>query len=80
MQVTNTTQAWINQLNHAVGIKIEELIAAETPSFEAHDEMRGFFDQLYIDLYNFEACAKVRKEVIEIIQELDTKLCVTTVH
>lgn len=80
MQLTNTVTAWTNQLNHAVGVKLEEMIVAELPSFEADEELRGFFDQMYIDLYNHEACPQVRKQVIAEIQKLDAKLCTITLH
>lgn len=80
MQVTNTVNAWINQLNFAVGQKIEELIESNVPSFEADEEMRGFFDQMYLDLYKFEADTVVRKEVTVAIQNLDEQLCRITFH
>lgn len=80
MQLTNTVAAWTNQLNFALGNKLEEMIVAELPSFEADEELRGFFDQLYIDLYKHEACPKVRAQVIAEIQVLDTQLCNITMH
>lgn len=80
MQVTNTVTAWTNQLNVALGQKIEELIQAQVPSFEADVEMRGFFDQLYIDLVKFEKDASVRMEVIYQIQKLDNQICKITLH
>lgn len=80
MQVTNTVAAWTNQLNVAVGAKLEEMIVAELPSFEADEELRGFFDQLYIDLYKHEACPQVRMDVIAAIEKLDHKLCRITLH
>lgn len=80
MQLTNTVTAWTNQLNHAVGVKLEELIVADLPSFDADEELRGFFDQLYIDLYKHEACPQVRMEVITQIQKLDDRLCKITLQ
>lgn len=80
MQVTNTVAAWTNQLNHAVGVKLEEMIQIELPSFEADEELRGFFDQLYLDLYKFEKDPAVRMEVIHQIQKLDNRLCRITLH
>lgn len=80
MQLTNTVNAWTNQLNHAVGVKLEEMIVAELPSFEANEELRGFFDQLYIDLYKHEACPITRASVIIEVQKLDEQLCSITMH
>lgn len=80
MQVTNTVTAWTNQLHFALGNKIEELIQAEACPFVAAEEMRGFFDQLYIDLYKFEKDADVRMEVIYRVQQLDDQLCSITLH
>ncbi len=80
MQLTNTVTAWTNQLNFAVGVKLEEMIAAELPSFEADEVLRGFFDQMYIDLVKHEACPKVRKEVIAKIQAIDNRLCNIGLH
>lgn len=80
MQLNNTVTAWTNQFNFALGNKIEELIAADIPSFEADEEMRGFFDQLYLDLYKHEACPKVRAEVIALVQEHDDKICKITLN
>lgn len=80
MQLTNTVTTWTNQFNWALGNKIEELIQADLPSFEADEEMRAFFDQLYIDLYKHEVCPKVRAEVIAVIQTQDTKICKIALH
>ncbi|ABY63214.1 hypothetical protein ST201phi2-1p389 [Pseudomonas phage 201phi2-1] len=80
MQLTNTVTAWTNQLHHALGNKIEEMIVADLPSFEADEELRGFFDQTYLDLYQHEACPKVRAEVIAVIQVHDHKLCRIQMH
>jgi len=80
MQLTNTVTAWTNQLYHALGNKIEEMIEADLPSFEADEELRGFFDQTYLDLYKHEAYPDVRKQVIAVIQAQDDKLCRIKLH
>ena len=80
MQTMPTVNTWIAQANLAVATKIEELIAAQTPSYEADEEMRGFFDQLYLDLYNFEGCPRIRAEVIPAIQKLDEQICKISLH
>jgi hypothetical protein len=80
MQTLPTAATWIAQAKLATATKIEELIAAQTPSYEADEEMRGFFDQLYIDLYKMEGCDRIRAEVIPAIQKLDTEICKITLH
>ena len=80
MQTLPTAATWISQANLAIATKIEELIEAGVPSFEADEEMRGFFDQLYIDLYNMEGCDHIRAQVIPEIQKLDATICKITLH
>ena len=80
MQTLPTAATWIAQAKLATATKIEELITAQIPSFEAEEEMRGFFDQLYIDLYHMEGCDRIRAQVIPVIQKLDTEICKITLH
>lgn len=80
MNTLPTAATWIAQAKLATANKIEELIKAGVPSFEAQEEMRGHFDDLYIDLYNFEGCPKIRAEVIPAIQALDDSICNVTIH
>lgn len=80
MQTLPTVATWIAQAKLATATKIEELISAQVPSFEADEEMRGFFDQLYIDLYLMEGCDRIRSEVIPVIQKMDAEICKITLH
>lgn len=80
MQTLPTAATWIAQAKLATASKIEELITAQVPSFEADEEMRGFFDQLYIDLYLMEGCDRIRSEVIPVIQKMDAEICKITLH
>lgn len=80
MQTLPTAATWIAQAKLATATKIEELISAQVPSFEADEEMRGFFDQLYIDLYLMEGCDRIRSEVIPVIQKMDAEICKITLH
>ena len=80
MQTIPTAATWIAQANLATAAKVEELVNAGLPSFEAHEELRGHFDQLYIDLYHFEADERIRAEVIPAIQKLDNEMCNHTFH
>lgn len=80
MNTLPTAATWIAQAKLATATKIEELIAAGVPSFEADEEMRGHFDDLYIDLYKLEGCPKIRAAVIPEIQKLDADICRVTIH
>lgn len=80
MTTLPTAATWIAQAKLATANKIEELIVADVPSFEAQSEMRDFFDGLYIDLYVIEGCDKIRSVVIPAIQELDDSICSVTLH
>lgn len=80
MNLLPTANTWISQAQLATATKIEELIAAEVPSFEAQEEMRGHFDQLYIDLYLMEGCDRIRAQVIPAIQKMDDQICKITLH
>lgn len=80
MNTLPTAATWIAQAKLATANKIEELISAGVPSFEAQAEMRDHFDDLYIDLYVMEGCDKIRAAVIPEIQLLDIKICAVTMH
>lgn len=80
MNTMPTAATWIAQAKLATANKIEELIASDIPSFEAQEEMRDHFDQMYIDLYLIEGCDKIRAAVIPEIQQLDASICVVTLH
>lgn len=80
MQTLPTAATWIAQAKLATATKIEELIDAQVSSFEADEEMRGFFDQLYIDLYMIEGCDRIRSQVIPAIQQMDAEICKITLH
>lgn len=80
MQTLPTAATWIAQAKLATATKIEELIEAETAPEVAHEEMRGHFDQLYIELYNLEGCPNIRAAVIPEIQKMDFAICQHTLH
>lgn len=73
-------QVLIQQVHIAVGNKIEELIEANKSITEADEDLRSFFDQLYLDLNNFERSETVRLEVLPQIKDLDHKLCRVVFH
>ena len=80
MNTLPTVATWVAQAKLATATKIEELIVAGVPSFEADEAMRDHFDDLYIDLYNLEGCPKIRAAVIPEIQKLDADVCRITIH
>lgn len=82
MNTLPTVATWVAQAKLATAAKIEELINADVSSIDAQEEMRGFFDDLYIDLYHLEGCDRIRAAVIPEIQKLDDQICNTgiTLH